>query len=161
MIEFDGLLFLFVSKRAKDYADHLRCHNFRFSRFFFAFFCIGSCFVFFLWWFFVVDRLGWVVVAFARSSLGESIPSMTSSQDSLLAPSAALYSRPSGSLYGADATPTSGAATPTSAAAAAHAHRSAEQQKKKGLKSSLGKFFGGKKDKVGFFFFCSFVFFFA
>ena len=85
---------------------------------------------------------------FDRSSLGESIPSITSSQDSL-AP-IGLYTRPTGMPNSAD--------SPSSSSLQLQQHNQqhqqqpqsqrAEQQKKKGIKSSLGKFFS-KKDKAG------------
>ena len=67
---------------------------------------------------------------------------MTSSQDSL-APSGPLYSRPSMTSNNSESM-LAHQNTSTSSASS----RSAEQQKKKGIKSSLGKFFGSKKDKV-------------
>lgn len=79
--------------------------------------------------------------------MGESIPSITSSQDSL-AP-IGLYTRPSGMPNSAD--------SPSSSSLQLQQHNQqqqqpqsqrAEQQKKKGIKSSLGKFFS-KKDKAG------------
>ena len=71
----------------------------------------------------------------SRSSLGESIPSMTSSQDSLA--QTGLYSRQSTTFNNAESPSPSMLLQPTRT----------EQQKKKGIKSSLGKFFGSKKEK--------------
>merc|ERR1712071_184741 len=70
-----------------------------------------------------------------RSSLGESIPSMTSSQDSLA--QTGLYSRQSTTFNNAESPSPSMLLQPTRT----------EHQKKKGIKSSLGKFFSSKKEK--------------
>ncbi|XP_046436917.1 liprin-alpha-1-like isoform X3 [Daphnia pulex] len=79
-----------------------------------------------------------------RSSLGESIPSITSSQDSL-AP-VGLYQRPTGMPNAAESP--SASSIQLQQQQQPQSQR-AEQHKKKGIKSSLGKFFSSKKEKTG------------
>ena len=83
------------------------------------------------------------IVSRCRSSLGESIPSISSSQDSLAPPG--LYTRPSGMPNSVE--------SPSSSSMQLQQHQPqsqrAEQQKKKGIKSSLGKLFGSSKKEKG------------
>ncbi|XP_059352042.1 liprin-alpha-2-like isoform X2 [Daphnia carinata] len=79
-----------------------------------------------------------------RSSLGESIPSINSSQDSL-AP-VGLYQRPTGMPNAAESPSASSIQLQQQQQPQ---NQRSEQHKKKGIKSSLGKFFSSKKEKSG------------
>lgn len=89
--------------------------------------------------------VNFTIIIYLRSSLGESIPSITSSQDSL-AP-IGLYQRPTGMPNAAESP--SASSIQLQQQQQQPQNQRTEQHKKKGIKSSLGKFFSSKKEKAG------------